>query len=331
MKLLRIAMSAVVLLSSAWCGAQPTPPAVPSDASGAQRLELDLPAYSASLERWIAGAAGLESHPETAGMLRQSLPGSVSVKAGETRVEVSNDWLRAAVGEFEKDSAKRKQLAGDIQQRLAHMRNEARALESAVAPLPGARAKLDEILSRREFRAVRPPNWLDRLRDQLMLRLSRLLEKMFGSMPRLPGAGELLVWVVIALALALLVLWLKRALESAAAREAPVRLEAAGIPIRSSSQWMTEARAAAARGDYREAMRCAYWAAISRVEEAGVMKPDRARTTREHLRRLPQSYAQRPLVADLTRRFEVTWYGYQTATVADFEQARAQLEQMGCR
>jgi hypothetical protein len=330
MNFLRIAIGAAVLLNSMLCGAQPAPPPVPSDASGAQRMELDLPAYSANLEQWMAGAAGLEAHPETAGPLRQSLPASVSVKAGEARVEVSTDWLRSAVGEFEKDAAQRKQIAGDIHQRLAHMRDEARALEADPVPLPGARAKLDEILKRREFRAVHPPNWLDRLREQVVLWLIRLMEKVFGKVPRVPGAGELLVWVIIALALIVLVLWLKRALERGA-QEAPSPLETAAVPARSSAQWMTEAMAAASRGDYREAMHCAYWAAISRVEEAGVVKPDRTRTPREHLRRVPQTFAQRPLVADLTRRFEVIWYGYQAATVADFERARTQLEQLGCR
>jgi len=335
MNLLRIAMGCVALLSAVAAMGQPAPPAQRASEvaapSGGQRLELDLAAYSASLEKWKVSAAGLEASPETVAQLRNSLPASVSVKNGSTPVEVSTNWLRSAVAEFEKEPAKRKAIAAGIQQRLAHMRDEARALEAAAAPLPGARDKLNEILRRREFRAVRPPNWFDRLREQVTLWLIQLLEKIFGSVPRLPGAGELLVWVVIALALIILVLWLKRALESAAVREAPVHLEAGAVPIRSSAQWMTDARAAAARGDYREAMHCAYWAAISRVEEAGVVKPDRTRTPREHLRRVPQTFAQRPLVADLTRRFEVIWYGYHTATEADFEQARTQLEQLGCR
>lgn len=324
MTALRIAICVVALLSatSAWAQ-QPAP-------AGPQRLELDLTAYSTSLEQWLSSAAGLEARPDGAGALRQALPASVSVQVREERVEVSTEWLRASVAEFERDPAKRKQIAGDIQQRLALMREEARSLETAAAPLPGARAKLDEILSRREFRSVRPPNWFDRLRDQLTLWLYRLLEKLFGGLRGYPAAGELAVWAVIAVALAILVLWLKRALESAAKADAPVHLEAEHIAGRSSAQWMADALAAAGRGDYREAVHCAYWAAISRVEEAGVVKPDRARTPREHLRRIPQTYAQRPQVADLTRSFEVIWYGYQAASAADFQQARAQLEQMGC-
>ena len=324
MTALRIAIGvATLLLAIAAAAQQPAP-------AGPQRVELDLPAYSASLEQWLSSAAGLEARPEEAGPLRQSLPESVSVQMREERVEVSTDWLRASVAEFERDPTKRKQIAGDIQQRLAQMREEARALEAAATPPPGARAKLDEILSRREFGSVRPPNWFDRLRDQATLWLYRLLEKLFGGLRGYPAAGEVMVWTIIALALVVLVLWLKRALESAAKSDAPVHLETELIASRSSAQWMADALAAAGRANYREAVHCAYWAAISRVEEAGVVKPDRARTPREHLRRIPQTYAQRPLVADLTRSFEVIWYGYQAATAADFQQARAQLEQLGC-
>ncbi len=324
MTALRIAICFLALLSTFAARAQQ--PA----AAGPQRLELDLPAYSASLERWRSGAAGLEAHPQEAGALRQSLPESVSVQVREGRVEVSTEWLRASVAEFERDPAKRKQVAGDIQQRLALMREEARSLERVAATPPGARAKLDEILGRREFHAVRPPNWFDRLRDQVMLWLIEVLDKLFGGLRRYPAAGEVTVWLVIAVALAVLVLWLKRALESAAKKDAPMHLETELIPSRTSAQWMADALAAAGHGNYRESVHCAYWAAISRVEEAGVVKPDRARTPREHLRRIPQAYAQRPLLAELTRSFEVIWYGYQAATAADFQQARAQLEQLGC-
>ncbi len=329
MNFLRIAMGCIALLTALAAVGQPAP-AQPAITAG-QRVELEVSAYAASLEQWKAGAANLEAHPETAAALRESLPASISVKSGEASVEVPTDWLRTAVADFEKAPTKRKAIAADVQRRLEHMHDEARALESATVPLPGAQEKLNDILSRREFRSVRAPNWFDRLREQATLWLLRMMEKLFGKMPRMRGAGELLVWVVIALALIVLAIWLKRALESAASREAPVPLEAPDVPLRSSAQWMADARAAAARSDYREAMHCAFWAAISRMEEAGVVKPDRTRTPREHLRKVPQTFAQRPLVADLTRRFEVVWYGYHTATAADYEQARAQLEQLGCR
>jgi len=330
MNLLRIAMGCVALLTPMAATGQPAP-ASPAAVPGGPRVELGVSAYKASLEQWKAGAANLEAHPETATTWRDSLPASISVKSGEGSVDVPTDWIRTAVADFEKEPVKRKAIAAEVQQRLAHMQDEARALESATVPLPGAQAKLNDILSRREFSSVRAPNWFDRLREQATLWLMRMMEKLFGSMPKMPGAGELLVWVVIAVALSVLAIWLKRALESAAASEVPVPVDVPGVPLRSSTQWMTDGRAAATRGDYREAMHCAFWAAISRMEEAGVVKPDRTRTPREHLRKVPQTFAQRPLVADLTRRFEVVWYGYHPATAADYEQARAQLEKLGCR
>src|ERR1035438_7184698 len=42
--------------------------------------------------------------------------------------------------------------------------------------------------------------------------------------------------------------------------------------------WLSEARTAAARGEWRDAIHLAYWAGISFLERQGMWKPDRART-----------------------------------------------------
>src|SRR5260370_28175174 len=45
---------------------------------------------------------------------------------------------------------------------------------------------------------------------------------------------------------------------------------------------------------------------------------------------LPRDHFQRPPLADLTQRFELTWYGYAVATARDFDQVTEQLEKLGC-
>jgi hypothetical protein len=37
------------------------------------------------------------------------------------------------------------------------------------------------------------------------------------------------------------------------------------------------------------------------------------------------------VLAALTRKLEVVWYGYGSAAKADFEEALGQLEKLGCR
>jgi Domain of unknown function (DUF4129) len=60
-------------------------------------------------------------------------------------------------------------------------------------------------------------------------------------------------------------------------------------------------------------------------------RPDSARTPREYLRLLPSASEYRPALADLTRGFELVWYGTQPADSRAFARTMAQLEELGCR
>jgi hypothetical protein len=94
--------------------------------------------------------------------------------------------------------------------------------------------------------------------------------------------------------------------------------------------WMSEARAAASRGEWRDAIHLAYWGGISFLEAGGAWRPDLARTPREYLRLLPATSAQHPTLHALTVRLEGVWYGMQTASADGFEQTLAELERLGC-
>jgi hypothetical protein len=94
-------------------------------------------------------------------------------------------------------------------------------------------------------------------------------------------------------------------------------------------QWLNEAREAASRGEYRVAVRLAYWGAISGLERSGVWKPDRARTPREYLK-LARGSRYEPTLHPLTRDFERVWYAKQPATEADFLACIARVEELGC-
>src|SRR5262249_34816705 len=97
-----------------------------------------------------------------------------------------------------------------------------------------------------------------------------------------------------------------------------------------SRVWANDALAAAERGDYREAVHCAYWAGVVHFEGLGLLKRDGSRTPREALRLLEPHPAEQKLLCECTRHFELIWYGYRPASAADWSNARIHLEKMGC-
>ena len=95
--------------------------------------------------------------------------------------------------------------------------------------------------------------------------------------------------------------------------------------------WLADARTAAGNGNWREAIHYAYWAGISNLEESGAWIPDRARTPREYLRLISPNNSRRPVLHDLTKKFELTWYGQLNAQPADYDAVLLDLEKLGCR
>jgi hypothetical protein len=128
----------------------------------------------------------------------------------------------------------------------------------------------------------------------------------------------------------LLAVMLFRALQREEKRE-ELKLEGPPLPGRTWREWFREAEAAAKTGDFRKAIRAAYWAGVSRLEELGAWTPDRARTPREYLRLLQAQDERRRPLGELTRRFELTWYGYVEATPVEYRETLGQLEVLGCR
>jgi hypothetical protein len=108
---------------------------------------------------------------------------------------------------------------------------------------------------------------------------------------------------------------------------------------RSWQEWIRAARESAARGDYREAIHSAYWAGITRLQDAGALPLDRAKTPREYLRALSAPRApeqestekyKEPL-RKLTTNLELAWYANRKADSAEFSETLQHVEALGCR
>ncbi len=323
-RILLFAILLMLLASDARAGQAATP-----DASAPR----DLQSYAAELGRWSESARRLREHPEEAAALRKQLPDRWSVAVQEERFQVPTRWLGAALDRLAANPKLAKDESQRISVRLEAMIQDAQALARISEPNVGpARTKLDEILKRREFRSVHAPSAVETLWDRLVDWVWRLINKIFSQVGGHPAVTKVLLWgVVIVLSLVLLV-WLvyslaNVSLDSFSFRRSPTPTDVAP-PIGTWREWVQKARAAAARGDYRDAVRIIYGAAVRRIAEAGTWQVDPSRTHREYVRLLPLDSLQRPPLLAITTCFERVWYGHAPASAVDYETMLTELESL---
>jgi hypothetical protein len=285
--------------------------------------ELDLPGYEAELDRCVRSL----KHTEEIPALRKSLPRTWLVHSGDDRFEVSTEWLSSSLQKWERNPAK--PALHDMETRLAAMRKAAAEMETGSPQTSAtvAREHLEKILNGREFAGAQGPSpweiWKARAARWVAEKVYRLLSRLhLGA-----TAGNLLAWIIVGFAFIALCYWAWQTLSriSRVPSPAPPPADAAD-----SRLWTKDALAAGERGDYREAVHCAYWAAVVDLEGRGLLKRDRSRTPRESLRLLHAHPIQQKFLREFTRHFELIWYGYRPASAEDWTDARNHLEKMGC-
>jgi hypothetical protein len=290
-------------------------------------VELDARSYESELDR-IAESI---KHPDQIPELRKSLPRAWPVQVGDKSIQVPTDWLASDLKKLEEDPARYAFVSRAASSRLGAMRKAAEGLERGTASpvnLDAAHTQLDKILSGREFGTAHGPSQLDLLKARIARWLSEQIYKLLLRLHLGAKAGNALAWIIVGLAfLALCYLVWKTLSPTTRKRETSAET---GKESDDPREWARDALAAADRGDYREAVHCAYWAAVVHLETLGVLKRDRARTPRESLRLLDPHPNEQNLLSEFTRRFELIWYGYRPASASDWSEARSHLEKMGC-
>jgi hypothetical protein len=281
--------------------------------------------------------------------LRASLPKEWVVGDGTRNYKVSTDILESLLFNAELQSGKRREdQVKQAREYLQALAEETASYSEQPPHTPeSARSRLQAILARPEFANYREPSWWDRLRARVDELLLRALETILSRIGGTKSLGSILLWAGVCGAAIFIAYWVFRRWFRAARME-EMALQAAAAPARSWQERIFAARDAAARGDYRTAVHCAYWAGISRLQDLGALSADRSKTPREYLRALGQpGLAGRPaapgaaLEADLASRrqalstltslLEKYWYGFQTASDADFQNSLNHLETLGCR
>jgi hypothetical protein len=297
----------------------------PLDIPAATR-EITLSQYIAEL-RLASNSLNQENVAEKR-RLRAGLPAEWVVRTEGQSFHVKTDWLAAALAPEEETPNAGTNRALQARQHSAALLEAAEASAPAAsgADLASFRARADRILRDPEFQGSHEPSWWDSLKARMNRWISRQLNRIFGPMAISAGVGSGIAWVLVGLAM--LLIWTVRSLMNAASRS-DMDLHGSTPAGQDWRYWARAARTAAEGGDYRSAIHAAYWAAVTRLEENHVLPEDRSRTPRESLRIVGVNGAYTPLL-HLTRKFELTWYGYRSATPNDWNDAMEQLETLGC-
>ncbi|MGB8259801.1 MAG: DUF4129 domain-containing protein, partial [Terracidiphilus sp.] len=212
-----------------------------------------------------------------------------------------------------------KELLDAAQTRLALDLAQAGAGPQPAAAHPDVRATMQKVLSGREFRNLDEKPASETLLEKFGAWINRVFEALNRFQSKSEWLGRLLVWGFI-VAVCVGLIWALLQFERRwRARLVPDVVPAPGsASARDWQLWLADARAAAERGAWREAIHFLYWAAISRLESKRLWPADRARTPREYLALVAETDPRRARLAALTRSFERTWYGGRPATEAEF-------------
>jgi hypothetical protein len=291
---------------------------------------ISLVEYRQQLGDFSRRVDALATHPEDLGKTNASIPDEVLVRAGEAETTVSYRDLKDDLAALSRTSGeKRPASLRQIQDYLRRLAEEAEGYDRS-PDLSAAHTKLSDILGGREFHKTRGPSARDLLLARVFSWLRRILFKLAFN-GRSVDAVSILIYGLIIMAMTLLVVWTIRRLRHRQVEPESREIIPFAPSARSWRAWLAEARLMAQQQDWRNAIHLAYWAGISFLESAGAWKPNRARTPREYLRLMGKSRPEYPLLAALTGKFEIVWYGNRAAKALDFQEILGQLEKLGCR
>lgn len=293
---------------------------VPAIALASSPLRLDEQGYLRELDRWTSIVESARNGQSVD--VPTDVPSEWIVTVQGTEHHVSTSFLG-------KDLFNAKE-ADAVLQHLKQLR-EGVSTSQTVSP-SSDRAVASRILERREYRRVHVPGADESLRDRINAFVLRILRKIFGKagehIDDMRVLADFIVWGLLLAAVAAMLFWLRRALLNGTHAEMQIGgIHSEWVSARPLEEWLNDADEAASRGEYRLAVRFAYWGAISALERAGAWKPDRARTPREYLRLVRGSPHENTL-GSLTRRFERVWYAKQPATEADFVDCMRGVEEL---
>jgi hypothetical protein len=250
------------------------------------------------------------------------LPSIWAVEAGGHHYSIATRPLRNALESAGADPERARTWIANLELQLD-------SYATAPPAAPTAAARLQAILSRREFAGVKPPAPWELLWQAIVGWIYKALRDLLSFVGGDSTGGKVLFAIAAIAAIVFLEAWLlglwrkKRGTLSSAAQPP--------APAWTWQRWAILAREAADRGDTRTAIHCCYWAAVVRLQDLRLLPADLTHTPREYLRLLPRRECSHEPLAFLTAALERCWYANRPAAPNDLSQSLNHLEALGCR
>lgn len=175
------------------------------------------------------------------------------------------------------------------------------------------REAADDILSKPEY-AEPTPSLLDRVVSWMTEQLGEALAAIFGG-----GGNYVIGLIVLTLAITGIGFLLWRVMpRRRLTRSAPVlHVETSSTPRAGRSEWLAQAAAAEAEGNWPEAVRARYRALVAGLVDRAEVDDQPGATSGEYQRSFHGGPVRAPLFDRATERFEAVWYGGDDADVDD--------------
>lgn len=289
---------------------------------------LSLDAYTAQLDHLWSALDGASQDRAESLSVPLAPEWTVDLGSGQQAL-VDMRWLVQGLRDAPLAGSSWEQARERLRRRLESQRRHARELRGgeAAAAHGAFRGALARVLAEESFTRMAQPTLLQRIQRRIGAWLQSLFQRI-GAPVASRTAAVIIAWLVGLTALVIFAVWVLRVVAHVAA---PVSFGLAHEPgPLSAREWSGRWLAALARGDAREAVRCAYGAALRRLEEQGVWRVDGSRTPREYRRALGADDDRGPALAAVAEAFERAIYGSQRLTSDDLRRVGDGLERLGC-
>lgn len=265
------------------------------------------------------------------------LPSDLSVVEGTRTIAVGPAAVAGLTAALREAAVPddRRQVADQLAARLASMRDAI----GVPAAAPSDPAALRDLLAARPPVRLSGEDWLNDRIATLLEEFTNWLAGLFpegeGALPQGPSRWVPVLVLLVPVLLALVVLlraWRTRrrtpkaaAIAASVGTNVPVVAAAADLPADARAY----ADELAGGGRYRDAVRALYGGAARHLAETGAVRRMRTRTNLEMLREVRGASPEvAPTFAELTRRFEVAWYGHADPGGAGYVDAKVAYERI---